>query len=246
MCKKYISLAILTCLLTANLATANANLPIDAGTPKTEISIDDVKNFVSVAAGGPIQVIITLGTKEGVRFEGDADAISTLITEVKGNALIIRPKMSWTSWAHKYKGKKVVAYVDAKNISSLAMSGDGGITVKGTINQSALTTTLSGSGHITAEIDVKELTAVISGSGKLNITGEAEQANVNISGSGSLSKKNGLDVATLSARISGSGSVYVDSNGDISALILGSGSVYYKGDADVNEKTLGSGRVIKL
>ena len=244
--KIIISLGLMSVVATAIIGSVSAKLPINIGLSKTEATNTEIKNFVSVAAGGPIQVIITLGNKEGVRFEGDADAISTLVSEVKGNALIIRPQMSWTSWAHKYKGKKVIAYVDAINISSLAISGDGSILVKGNLHQTNLTTTLSGSGSITADIDVDELIAVISGSGKLNITGEAEKTNVNISGSGSLSKKNGLNVEVLSARISGSGSIYVHTDGEINALISGSGRVYYTGNADVSQKILGSGGVKQM
>lgn len=244
--KKNISLGLMMVLTTVAIVPVSAELPINFGISKTKTTSPEVKNFISVAAGGPIKVIITLGEKEGVRFEGDADAISTLITEVKGNALIIRPQVSWTSWAHKYKGKEVIAHVNAKNIASLTMSGDGSITVKGTINQSALTTTLSGSGYITADIDVTDFTAVLSGSGKLNITGDADNANVTISGSGNVSKKNGLNVTSLSTRISGSGSVYVHTDGEINALILGSGSVFYTGNADVKQKTLGAGRVKQL
>ncbi len=226
---------------------AGAELPINIGISKTRTQKIDVKNFNAVAAGGPIQVIITLGTKEGVRFEGDEEAIATLITEVKGSALIIRPKMSWTSWAQKYKDKKVVAYVNAINIGSLTMSGDGGITVKGTVNQTTLTTTLSGSGSITANIDVDLLTAVISGSGKLNISGEAKRSDISISGSGSVAKNKKLAVEdTVSARISGSGSVYVHTDGDINVIISGSGSLYYRGDADVSQKKFGSGGVKKF
>lgn len=243
--KKNISLGLMLVLSVAMLPVS-AEHPAIIDISKTKNTLPEVKNFFSVAAGGPIKVIITLGEKEGVRFEGDADAISTLITEVKGSALIIRPQMSWTSWAHKYKGKEVIAHVNAKNIASLTMSGDGSITVKGTLNQSALTTTLSGSGFITANIDVSDFTAVLSGSGKLNITGDAEKANITISGSGNVSKKDGLNVAALSTRISGSGAVYVHTDGEINALILGSGSVYYTGNADVNQKTLGSGRVKEL
>ena len=247
MIKIYISLSLVMVLatvsITASAKTAPFNPQISTTTTTTEI---DVKNFVSVAAGGPIKVVITLGNKEGVRFEGDKEAIATLITEVKGSALIIRPQMSWTSWAHKYKGKEVIAYVDAKNLASLTMSGDGSITVKGSLNQSALTTTLSGSGSITADIDVTDFTAVISGSGKLNITGDAENANVTISGSGNVSKGNVLNVVALSTRISGSGSVYVHTDGEINALILGSGSVYYKGNAEISQKIVGSGRVKQL
>jgi len=247
--KKHISIGLMLAVTVAVATSAQSELPVNISIDKAKAKIKDieVKNFNSVAAGGPLQVIITLGNTEGIRFEGDEEAIATLVTEVKGNALIIRPQVSWTSWSHKYKDKKIVAHINAKTIKSLTMSGDGSITVNGTISQPSLTTTLSGSGFISAKVDVQEYTAVISGSGKLNITGNAGDASTTISGSGVLSKKNGLKVESLSATISGSGSAYVQTNGEINALISGSGKVYYTGNADVKEKKfLGSGGVKKI
>ncbi|MFN0293449.1 head GIN domain-containing protein [Pedobacter helvus] len=249
MSKKYISIGLMMTVAVASASNVQSELPVNISLAKAKMKTRDleVKNFNSVAAGGPLQVIVTLGNTEGIKFEGDEEAISTLVTEVKGGALIIRPKMSWTSWAHKYKDKKIIAYVNAKNISSLTMSGDGSITVKGTINNNSLTTTLSGSGAITAVVNVQDYTAVISGSGKLNVTGEADEVTTTISGSGVLSKKGGLKVGSLSATISGSGSAYVHTNGEINAFVSGSGKVYYTGNADVSEKKLlGSGGVKKL
>lgn len=248
MSRKYIAFGL---ILVAAIATSpvQSELPINIGLAKSKVTIKDidVKNFSGIAAGGPIQVIVTLGNTESVRFEGDEEAISTLVTEVKGTALIIRPQMSWTSWSHKYKGKKIIAHVNAKNITSLTMSGDGSINVKGTINQNSLTTTLSGSGSITATINVNDFTGVVTGSGKLNVSGDADDANITISGSGAISKKGALKVGSLSAKISGSGSAYVHTDGDISAFISGSGTVYYTGNAEVKErKLLGSGGVKKL
>lgn len=247
--KKYFSIGLMLAVAVAVATPAQSELPVNISASKTKTKVKDteVKNFNSVAAGGPLEVIVTLGNTEGIRFEGDEEAISTLVTEVKGSALIIRPKMSWTSWAHKYKGKKITAYVNAKNISSLTMSGDGSISVKGTIDNNSLTTTLSGSGSISATVDVQEYTAVVSGSGKLNISGEAGETSATISGSGVLSKKGALKVNSLSAKISGSGSAYVHTNGEISVFVSGSGKVYYTGNADVSEnKLFGSGGVKKL
>ena len=247
--KKYISIGLMLAVMVATANPVQSELPINISVIKSNAKAKDVevKNFNSVAAGGPLQVIVTLGNKEGIRFEGDEEAISTLVTEVKGSALIIRPKMSWTSWSHKYKDKKIIAHVSAKTISSLTMSGDGSITVKGTINNNSLVTTLSGSGSISATVDVQEFTAVVSGSGKLNITGDAGDVSATISGSGVLSKKGALKVDNLSARISGSGSAYVHTNGEISAYVSGSGKVYYTGNADISEKKfLGSGGDKKL
>lgn len=247
MSKKYISFGFVFAAVIATAHPVQSELPINISISKSKLKTRDieVKNFNSVAAGGPLQVIVTLGATEGIRFEGDEEAISSLVAEVKGNTLIIRPKMSWTSWSHKYKDKKITAHVNAKTIKALTMSGDGSLTVKGTISQNSLTTTLSGSGSINATIDVQDFTAVVSGSGKLNIAGEAGETNATISGSGSLSKKGALKVASLSARISGSGTAYVHTDGEINALISGSGSVYYTGNADVSQKSIGSGKVRK-
>lgn len=220
---------------------------------KTEITISsskrsddrDVKNFNGVAAGGPINVVITLGNTESCRFEGDADAISTLITEVKGNVLVIRPQNSWTSWEHKYENKKITAYVTAKTITSLTMSGSGSMLVKGNVNAKTLAATLSGSGAITTSANVDDFSGVISGSGKINITGSADDAKIVISGSGNFSGK-GLSVNNLSTTVSGSGTIDIKADQTIKAVISGSGNVNYSGNATVEKTVIGSGRVRKI
>lgn len=234
----------LAVLLTFSNSLLFAIDPSNISFSKLETDERAVKNFSSVAAGGPIQVIIILGDREGLRFEGDADAISTLISEVKGNVLIIRPQTSWTSWAHKYENKKIIAYVSAKTVKSLTMSGNGSMIVKGKIEEASLTATLSGSGSISASADVNNFTGVISGSGNLNISGSATDATVTISGSGSLTK--GLSVDDLTAVISGSGSITINASDNINAVISGSGSVNYSGNADVEKKIVGAGRVRKI
>ena len=206
----------------------------------------EVKNFNGIVAGGPIHVIITLGGTEGIRFEGDAEAIATLFTEVKENILIIKPKNSWTSWARIYENKKITAYVSAKTIKNLTMSGNGSITVNGIIKETSLAATLSGSGSISASADVDSFTGVISGSGNLNFSGTANDASIVVSGSGSFTKK-GFTVENLSSVISGSGSINVNANDRIEAVISGSGSINYGGNATVVEKKItGSGRVRKI
>jgi hypothetical protein len=236
-------------LILASALISNTTVIASKVLPTQEEKITRVvKNFNAIAAGGPIQVIVTLGTQEGLVFEGDKEAIGSLVTEVKGTALIIRPQMSWTSWSHKYKGKKIIARVKAINLGSLTMSGDGSIVVNGTIRQEALVVTLSGSGSVKADVDVDNFKAVMSGSGVANITGNAENTNAVISGSGVLaSKEKPFDGGNISARISGSGKVYVQTDEVINALISGSGSVYYSGNPEVSEKKiLGTGGVKPL
>lgn len=226
----------------STLATANTT---DAHSNKFLQDERVVKNFTGVAAGGPIEVIITIGSTESLKFEGDADAIATLVSEVKGNVLVIRPKTSWTSWSHKYENKKIIARVTAKDITSLTMSGNGSIKVNGTVLAQELTTTLSGSGSISANVDTEKLTSVLSGSGNLNLTGKGGDANVTLSGSGKFNGKT-LAIDELDTRISGSGSVNVKVDGSIKALISGSGHVNYVGDPSIEQRVIGSGGVNKI
>lgn len=243
--KIFLSFSLIFALAITSFQPVFATDPINIGLSKFKKEDRDVKNFNGVAAGGPIDVIITLGNTEGLRFEGDAEAISTLITEVVSNKLIIRPKNSWTSWAKKYENKKITAYVSAKTLKSLTMSGNGTMSVKGKIQESSLTATLSGSGNITANADVNSFTGVISGSGNLNFSGGADAATITISGSGSFAKK-GFTVGNLETVLSGSGSVYVNAEDHINAVISGSGSVNYSGNAHVEQKVFGSGKVRKI
>lgn len=243
--KLWINLSLTLALNTLYLLPVLAMPPIVIGLNKFSKADWTVKNFNGIAAGGPIKVVVTLGNNESLRFEGDQEAISTLIAEVKGNILIIRPQNSWKSWARKYQNKRITAYVSAKAIKSLTMSGSGSIVLNGKLKESNFAATLSGSGSITANVDVKDFNGVISGSGNLNFSGSADRANLTLSGSGSLTKKE-FTVGTLSTQISGSGSVYVHAEDQIHAVISGSGSVNYSGNAQVDKTVIGSGRVRKI
>ncbi|HKG08239.1 MAG TPA: head GIN domain-containing protein [Pedobacter sp.] len=242
--KRIIPILFTAAICAANLTTIAG--PVTAG-KSINYKNDErkVKNFSGVVAGGPIEVIITMGSTENLRFEGDAEAIATLVSEVKGEVLIIRPAVSWKSWARKYEGKKITAYVNAKTITSLSMSGDGSITLKGVARATELAITLSGSGRVKTAIDADLLTSTLSGSGSLEISGKADKASVNISGSGSISGKT-LAITDLTSRISGSGSISAKVSGNIKALISGSGHVYYTGNPSIEQKVLGSGGVSEL
>ena len=244
MMKKIFSI-LLAAVLFSSSFSAIATEPIKVSASKLSDDDRDVKNFSGVAAGGPINVVITLGNTESCRFEGDADAISTLITEVKGNVLIIRPQNSWTSWEHKYENKKITAYVTAKTLNSLTMSGSGNMSVKGRVTAKTLSSALSGSGTITVSANVDDFNGVISGSGKLNIDGSADDAKVVISGSGNFGGKN-FTVEDLSTTLSGSGTIEIKADKSIKAVISGSGNVNYSGNATVEKTVIGSGRIRKI
>jgi hypothetical protein len=225
-----------------NIASAKSQTAINISS--SSFDEREVKNFNGIIAGGPIEIIVKFGDKESLRFEGDKEAIATLVSEVKGDKLVIRPQTSWISWAKKYENKKIIAYVTAKQLSSLTMSGDGSITVSGTITAQDFATTLSGSGSIKANVMADKITGVLSGSGTANISGKADVASITLSGPGTFGSKS-LTVDQLSARMSGKGTINVTTNGKIKALISGSGHIYYTGNPEIEKTVLGSGGVVE-
>lgn len=242
--KKVFAILLASLTLTSSINVIAKN-QISINTSKNNGDNRDVKNFNGVAAAGPINVIVTLGNSESCRLEGDADALASIVTEVKGNVLVIRPQTSITSWTRKYEGKKITAYVTAKELASLTVSGDGNLSVNGKISTGSLTTTVSGSGSIKATADVDNYSGVISGSGAINITGGADHAKVVISSSGTFAGKS-FSTKTLTSTISGSGTVNIAVSESIRAVISGSGSVNYSGNPSVDKTVVGSGGVRKV
>lgn len=242
--KKVFAILLASLTLTSSINVIAKN-QISINTSKNNGDDREVKNFNGVAAAGPINVIVTLGNSESCRLEGDADALASIVTEVKGNVLVIRPQTSITSWTRKYEGKKITAYVTAKELASLTVSGDGSLSVNGKISTGSLTTTVSGSGSIKATADVDNYNGVISGSGAINITGGADHAKVVISSSGTFAGKS-FSTKTLTSTISGSGTVNIAVSESIRAVISGSGSVNYSGNPSVDKTIVGSGGVRKV
>lgn len=203
-----------------------------------------VSNFKGVAAGGPLDIKVTLGNTESVRFEGDQDAIAELVTEVVNGILTIKPKTKWNDWSRKHRDANITVFINAKRISSLTMSGSGNLEVTNTINGAELVATLSGSGSIKAAASVKSFTGVLSGSGNISLSGKSEDANLTISGSGSFRGKS-FAASKASVQISGSADVFIKATQSLDAVISGSGSVIYSGDATVKKTIIGSGSVSK-
>lgn len=238
--------AILLASLTLSFSiNAVAKDQISITTSKNKSDDREVKNFNGVAVAGPINVIVTLGNSESCRLEGDAETLASIVTEVKGNVLVIRPQTSITSWSRKYEGKKVTAYVSAKELASLTVSGDGTLTVNGKISTGSLTTTVSGSGNIKAAADVDNYSGLISGSGAINLTGGADHSKVLISSSGTFAGKS-FSTKTLTSTISGSGTVNIAVSDSIKAVISGSGNINYSGNPSVDKTVIGSGGVKKV
>ena len=206
-----------------------------------------VSGFNGVSSAGPFRVHIIMGNTESVKLNIDAEYIDKVETVVENGNLAIRFKKSESGWSHSYNLHTADVTVTAKSLSSLVNSGSGSITVDGAISSDDFKAILSGSGTINApSVKVSnELNARISGSGSINIGGSSASVNAQISGSGEIKAKE-FSTQDATITISGSGSVYVKADKQLTANLVGSGNVYYAGNAQTNTHKVGSGTVQKM
>lgn len=207
-----------------------------------------VSGFHGVSTSGSIDLLLTQGQEESVAVSAsDPKLVEQIITEVKDGILHIYLKKkegSWKDW--NWESKKIRAYVSIKRIDYLSTSGSGKISIEGKLNADNLKITLSGSGNVKGDVAVKDLTVGISGSADVSLSGTSEKSSFSISGSGNISS---YDLATdyCNVSTSGSGTVKVTVNKELSANTSGSGNIYIKGDGMLRDyRSSGSGKFKRI
>ena len=182
-----------------------------------------VPAFDSVGLAAPIRVDVVQGGTDSVALEGDAEALADLETVVEQGTLQIRVRRGADGSRHRFKAR---AYVSARRVEGLAVSGSGDIR-SGPLDGKALRVSVSGSGDVRIEGGrVEELTARIAGSG------DVEAAR--------------LQAGRVAVSVAGSGDATVWARESLDVRVAGSGDVRYYGDATPAIRIAGSGDVRRL
>lgn len=222
----------------------NPKKPIHAGIIAQEERA--VADFTGVASGGYFNVYVSLGDKESLRLEGDAESLKDIETKVEKGVLKIQltSKKRYWDW-NTSDHKKVNIYITAKVLTNVSLSGSGSMKVEGLTKVPDFKLTVTGSGNLSVNAEAVNFNGVISGSGSINLNGSAQNTDLTISGSGSFK---GKDFKTKSANItvSGSGNASIHVEKSLKGTISGSGSIRYDGNPEITETRSGSGRISKI
>lgn len=200
--------------------------------------------YDEVAVSGWFDVYLVNGNEGNITIKGEENLLEYLITEVKDDKLMIKPKKGYYLSPSSWKNGGITVTVPVENIRDVSLSGSGDIMGKTKLKADIFKTSMSGSGDITLEIEANDLEVSMSGSGDINLKGSAEDLDVSISGSGDV-KAYELDAKNVDAVVSGSADIKVSVSGTLKARVSGSGDIYYKGNPTVESKTSGSGDVTK-
>jgi hypothetical protein len=200
-----------------------------------------IGSFNAIALEAPITVYLTQGCKESLVLDGDEEALAQLGTYVENGSLHLEKKTR----EHLRLMSKVKAYVTAREIRALAISGAGDIRSE-TLRTGDLKLAIAGSGDIRiAQLNASNVEASIGGSGDITVAGKADSIHGSIGGSGDL-RAGKLEVGEAKVSVAGSGDVTLWTRDTISASVVGSGDVRYYGDPKVRTSIIGSGSVKRL
>ncbi|HCX98958.1 MAG TPA: DUF2807 domain-containing protein [Bacteroidales bacterium] len=201
----------------------------------------DVKNFTAIQLSISADVYLTQANGYSFTIEGDKSSLDRVITEVRGNTLVIKTERI----NQRFLKSNIKIHITMPDIEGLAISGSGDIKAVTPLVTRDLTLRVSGSGDISIpDLTLKSLYAAVSGSGDITISGQgvASDANVKISGSGDVILK-GVRFQNADISIAGSGDAYVELSENLKARVAGSGDIVYSGNPLVDAKVSGSGTI---
>ncbi len=201
-----------------------------------------VESFSSIDIGGVLNVYLTQGDTESVTVEADENLLDLIITENRGNTLVVKLKKG----VDIKKAKEKNVYITLRSIDELEVGGVVNVKTTNALTADAFDLDIGGVGNTDLELRCNQLDAKASMVGNLTLRGAVQEANIKNGGVGSL-KAFDLKVDRLTIKNSGVGSAEVQAQDEISITSSGVGSVRYKGDAAVKElSTSGVGKVKKM
>ena len=201
-----------------------------------------VEPFSAIDIGGVLNVYLTQGDTETVTVEADENLLDLIITENRGNTLVVKLKKG----VDIKKAKEKNVYITLRAIDELEVSGVVNVKSTNALTADAFDLDIGGVSNTDLELRCNQLDAQADMVGNLTLRGEVQEANIRNGGVGSL-KAFDLKVDRLTIKNSGVGSAEVQAQDEISITSSGVGSVRYKGDPVVKElSTSGVGKVKKI
>jgi hypothetical protein len=211
-----------------------------SGPSKTEGRNVSGKTFTSIEISAPVDAHITVGGAPSLSFDGYANIIPHLRTEVRDSVLRIYVDETTDIDANK----NVIANITIPSLEGLDLSGSSDATVAGPINVPEFSLDVSGASTVDLqELHVQSFSSDMSGSTKLILrSGDINNGSFDVSGSGEINAF-GVAQQTATLDLSGSAEAEVNVATKLRVEVSGSGNVRYKGHPSITQDISGAGSV---
>ena len=198
-------------------------------------------DYDAIKCAGSFDYILVSGEEGKITLEGESNLLEYIVTEVKGDKLVIKTEKGVnlrTSW-----NKTIKVTVPFRDISEVSLAGSGDLWTEDTINASDFEASLAGSGDIIIDVEATSVECSVAGSGDLTLKGNTNNLEAKLAGSGDIHAF-GLQANHTVVSVAGSGDAEVVSNSSLKARVSGSGDIEYKGNPSKEDtKVSGSGSI---
>ena len=199
----------------------------------------NVGEYDKISVSGAFNVSLIHGKEGEINIKIEDNLLEYLITEVKGDKLILK----WKKNVNISTKKGVYIVVPFTDIDSVSLLGSGEIISTDKITTTNFKTYLSGSGDINLDVNTKTVKVTVTGSGDVNLSGKTNSINIDVTGSGDVNSYT-LKAETANAKVTGSGDIMVFVSDNLTARVTGSGDIIYAGNPNhQNFKITGSGDI---
>lgn len=197
----------------------------------------DVTGFTEVEVSTGIDVFLTQGNGFDVVVEADENLQEVILTELKGDRLVIR-----TDHVNIRSAKSKKVHVTLPELSGLKISSAGDCVGETPFECQDLRLSISSAGDLTLEVDADRIDLDISSSGDAKLSGSAEELDASLSSAGDL---NAFDLVAgkVDVSVSSAGDARVHATDEISMTASSAGNIHYRGNAQVvhsNSSSAGS------
>jgi hypothetical protein len=197
----------------------------------------DVAGFTGVEVSTGIDVFLTQGNEFDVVVEADENLQEVILTELKGDRLVIR-----TDHVNIRSAKAKKVHVTLPELTDLKISSAGDCVGQTPFECQDLRLSISSAGDLTLEVDADRIDLDISSSGDAKLAGSAEELDASLSSAGDLNAFD-LIAGKVEVSVSSAGDARVFATDEISMTASSAGNIYYRGNAQVvhsNSSSAGS------
>jgi hypothetical protein len=180
----------------------------------------NVPEFRAIELAGVLDVEVTVGKPASVVVSGEAELLDKIVTTVENGTLVLDTKHDRH---RRISNSHLRARITVPDLTSVALSGTGSLTVNGVANTS--------------------LAIDLSGTGSLAIAGSTDALRVKLDGTGDVRAKN-LMAKDATIALAGTGSASLYASQSLDAQLTGTGSIDVHGHpARVKKSRSGLGSI---
>jgi len=195
-----------------------------------------IGSFTAISAGTGLDVYVVQGEREAITVETDENLQDNIITEVRGNKLVVKVE----DRIRRAKAKKV--YITLVNINEIRISSGCDFETKSTIKSAKLDIEVSSGADAKMDVHAGELSCSVSSGADADLWGFADYFYAKASSGSDLNARE-LSAKVCKAKASSGGDVTVNATEEIDASASSGGDISYYGDpkqVDVNTSSGGN------